>query len=65
MTFWMAMILNPRIQKKAQVELDAVIGKDGQTTPIYRASGAEVSRWAPLCQSFIYPNLPNVWYVYN
>ena len=28
MTFWMAMILNPSIQKKAQAEFDAIVGND-------------------------------------
>ena len=63
MSFWMAMILNPRIQKKAQAELDAVIGKNRLPTnkdkadlPYIRSIMAEVSRWAPpvpLCLSFV------------
>jgi len=54
MTFWMAMILNPSIQKKAQAELDAVVGnerlptnKDKADLPYIRSIMAEVARWAP------------------
>lgn len=53
-TFWMAMILNPRIQAKAQGELDAVVGKDRLPTisdrpqlPYIRSIMAEVFRWGP------------------
>jgi cytochrome P450 len=63
MTFWMAMILNPSIQKKAQAELDAVVGKDRLPTnkdkadlPYIRSIMAEVARWAPpvpLCLSYL------------
>ena len=58
----MAMILNPSIQKKAQAELDAVVGNDRLPTnkdkvdlPYIRSIIAEVARWAPpvpLCLSY-------------
>ena len=64
MTFWMVMILNPSVQKKAQAELDAVIGtrkdrlptnKDKADLPYIRSIMAEVSRWGtpvPFCLSY-------------
>jgi cytochrome P450 len=63
MTFWMAMILNPSIQKKAQAELDAVVGNDRlpknsdkPDLPYIRSIMAEIARWAPpvpLCLSYL------------
>jgi len=54
LSFFMAMILNPRIQAKAQAELDAVVGKDRLPTlndkpnlPYIRSIMAEVFRWSP------------------
>ncbi|KDR76708.1 hypothetical protein GALMADRAFT_67164 [Galerina marginata CBS 339.88] len=54
LTFFMAMILNPRIQTKAQAELDAVVGKDRlplisdrPNLPYIRSIMAEVLRWSP------------------
>jgi cytochrome P450 len=50
----MAMILHPEIQKKAQAELDTVLGKerlplisDRQNLPYIRSIMAETLRWAP------------------
>ena len=63
MAFWMVTILNPSIQKKAQAELDAVVGNDRLPTnkdkadlPYIRSIMAEVARWAPpvpLCLSYL------------
>jgi cytochrome P450 len=54
LTFIMAMILHPQIQKKAQIELDTVIGKDRlphisdrSKLPYIRSVMAETLRWAP------------------
>ncbi|KDR76422.1 hypothetical protein GALMADRAFT_444741 [Galerina marginata CBS 339.88] len=54
LSFFLAMILNPRVQAKAQAELDAVIGrdrlpqiKDKYDLPYIRSIVAEVFRWAP------------------
>ncbi|KDR73159.1 hypothetical protein GALMADRAFT_722618 [Galerina marginata CBS 339.88] len=54
LTFFMAMILNPRIQAKAQAELDTVVGKDRlplisdrPNLPYIRSIMAEVFRWSP------------------
>ncbi|KAF8898066.1 cytochrome P450 [Gymnopilus junonius] len=54
LSFFMAMILNPQIQAKAQAELDAVVGKDRLPTladkpnlPYIRSIMAEVFRWSP------------------
>lgn len=53
-TFWMAMILNPSIQAKAQAELDAVVGNDRLPSitdkpnlPYIRSIMAETFRWSP------------------
>lgn len=50
----MAMILNPRVQAKAQAELDAVVGKDRLPSmadkpnlPYIRSIVTEVFRWSP------------------
>ncbi|KAF8188654.1 putative monooxygenase [Pholiota molesta] len=54
LSFMMAMILHPEIQKKAQAELDTVVGKerlplisDRQNLPYIRSIMAETLRWAP------------------
>ncbi|KAF9043117.1 putative monooxygenase [Panaeolus papilionaceus] len=54
LTFFMAMILNPRVQKKAQAELDEVVGKDRLPSiadqanlPYIRSIMAEVFRYFP------------------
>lgn len=54
LTFFMCMILNPDIQKKAQAELDSVIGtsrlptiQDRAQLPYLRAVVAEVYRFSP------------------
>jgi hypothetical protein len=54
LSFFLAMILNPRVQAKAQAELDAVVGKDRlpligdkADLPYIRSIVAEVLRWAP------------------
>jgi len=54
LTFFMAMILNPRIQSKAQAEIDSVIGQDRlpnindrANLPYVRSIMAEVFRWSP------------------
>ncbi|CAA7263631.1 unnamed protein product [Cyclocybe aegerita] len=54
LTFYMAMILNPRVQAKAQAELDAVVGKDRLPTindrenlPYIRSIIAEIFRYSP------------------
>ncbi|KAF9043111.1 putative monooxygenase [Panaeolus papilionaceus] len=54
MSFVMAMILNPDIQKKAQAELDEVVGRerlplvsDQPHLPYVRSIIAETLRWAP------------------
>ncbi|KAF8188653.1 putative monooxygenase [Pholiota molesta] len=54
LTFIMAMILHPQIQKKAQIELDTVTGKDRlphisdrSKLPYIRSVMAETLRWAP------------------
>ena len=54
LSFLLAMILNPRVQAKAQAELDAVVGKDRlpligdkPDLPYIRSIVAEVLRWAP------------------
>lgn len=59
----MAMILNPRVQKKAQAELDEVVGKDRLPSiadqanlPYIRSIMAEVFRYfpaIPLCKCSI------------
>lgn len=53
--FFLAMALNPQVQKKAQIELDAVIGdgglpafQDRQNLPYIEAVLKEVSRWNPV-----------------
>ncbi|KAF8154861.1 putative monooxygenase [Crassisporium funariophilum] len=54
LTFLMAMILNPRIQAKAQAELDSVVGTDRLPSisdrprlPYIRSIIAETFRWSP------------------
>ncbi|KAF9043017.1 putative monooxygenase [Panaeolus papilionaceus] len=54
LSFFMAMILYPEVQKKAQAELDAVVGRDRLPSisdkanlPYIRAVMTEVYRWAP------------------
>ncbi|KAF8815498.1 putative monooxygenase [Phlegmacium glaucopus] len=54
LSFFLAMILNPSVQAKAQAELDAVVGKnrlpligDKPDLPYIRSIVAEVFRWAP------------------
>ncbi|KAF9474971.1 cytochrome P450 [Pholiota conissans] len=54
LSFVMAMILHPEIQKKAQAELDAVVGKerlplisDRANMPYVRRIMAETLRWGP------------------
>ncbi|KAF9473508.1 putative monooxygenase [Pholiota conissans] len=54
LTFIMTMIRNPAVQKKAQAELDSVVGKDRLPTisdrpqlPYTRSVLAEVLRWGP------------------
>ncbi|KAF9523256.1 putative monooxygenase [Crepidotus variabilis] len=53
-TFLLCMVLNPEVQKKAQAEIDTVIGKDRLPTisdrpdlPYIRSVLAETFRWAP------------------
>lgn len=53
--FFVAMLLYPDIQKKAQEELDSVIGRDRLPTfkdrprlPFVDAVGKEVLRWCPI-----------------
>ncbi|KAJ6477556.1 putative monooxygenase [Mycena sanguinolenta] len=54
LTFFLAMILNPSVQRKAQEEIDAVIGpdrlpviQDRPSLPYVRALVTEVFRWHP------------------
>ncbi|KAJ6477549.1 cytochrome P450 [Mycena sanguinolenta] len=54
LTFFLAMILNPSIQRKAQEEIDRVIGpdrlpviQDRASLPYVRSLMAEVFRWQP------------------
>ncbi|KAF7375517.1 putative monooxygenase [Mycena sanguinolenta] len=54
LTFFLAMILNPSVQRKAQEEIDRVIGpdrlpviQDRASLPYVRALMAEVFRWHP------------------
>ncbi|PPQ89827.1 hypothetical protein CVT25_007528 [Psilocybe cyanescens] len=54
LTFYMAMILHPHIQAKAQAELDTVVGTDRlpciadmQRLPYIRSIMTEVFRWSP------------------
>ncbi|KAJ6477572.1 putative monooxygenase [Mycena sanguinolenta] len=54
LTFFLAMILNPSVQRKAQEEIDTVIGpdrlpgiQDRPSLPYVRALIAEVFRWHP------------------
>jgi len=54
LSFFLAMVLNRRVQEKAQAELDAVVGKhrlpligDKPDLPYIRSIVAEVFRWAP------------------
>lgn len=54
-TFFLAMTRNPEVQKRAQREIDAVIGSDRLPTiadrdslPYIRALVSEVFRWHPI-----------------
>ena len=54
LSFFMAMILYPKIQSKAQEEIDRVIGNnrlpligDRPNLPYVRSIMAEIFRWAP------------------
>ncbi|KAJ3549201.1 hypothetical protein NMY22_g974 [Coprinellus aureogranulatus] len=54
LTFYLAMIMNPEIQKKAQAEIDSVVGTDRlpaitdrSSLPYIRSIMAEVLRWHP------------------
>ncbi|EFI26618.1 cytochrome P450 [Coprinopsis cinerea okayama7 len=54
LSFFMAMILNPNVQRKAQAEIDAVVGSDRlpsisdrASLPYVRSVMTEVLRWAP------------------
>lgn len=65
LTFWMAMILHPEVQAKAQAEIDAAIGQDQlplisdkPKLPYVRSILTEVFRWGPtgsLGQLWNYP----------
>ena len=55
LTFILAMVLNPDVQKKAQAELDAVVGRDRLPTfadqpdlPYINAITRETVRWQPV-----------------
>ncbi|KIJ28354.1 hypothetical protein M422DRAFT_189820, partial [Sphaerobolus stellatus SS14] len=57
-SFFLCMCLNPRVQAKAQAELDRVIGQDRlpsladrKTLPYVEAVMKEVLRWAPVAPS--------------
>ena len=60
LTFLLCMVLNPDVQRKAQAEIDAVIGNarlpvvsDRDSLPYVRSVLAETYRWAPpipLCE---------------
>jgi cytochrome P450 len=54
--FFMAMILYPETMRKAQAEIDAIVGSDGETMPSFQhlkalpytvALTKEVFRWMP------------------
>ena len=73
LSFFMAMILNPQVQAKAQAEIDAVVGSgrlpgisDRPNLPYVRAIMAEVFRWSPAIPLCEYPpfwsSLPNLIY---
>ena len=54
-TFLLTMILHPEVQKKAQAEIDAVIGRgrvpsisDRDSLPYVEAVFREVLRWHPI-----------------
>ncbi|PPQ88179.1 hypothetical protein CVT25_005144 [Psilocybe cyanescens] len=54
LTFYMAMLLNPKVQAQAQAEIDSVIGKDRLPSiadkpelPYIRSILAETYRWSP------------------
>ncbi|PPQ74860.1 hypothetical protein CVT24_002899 [Panaeolus cyanescens] len=65
LTFFMAMILNPSVQKKAQAELAAVVGNerlprisDMHNLPYIKSIMAEVYRWGPAVPLAV-PHAPN------